>query len=163
MSCHVLKFGHRAKSSEAVAMKLVVKETDVRLPEWLAEGFPCDREEGYLWMTCIPGSRLDISWGKLRNDTKQRLCQDVWEIVAEIRKIRCPSEYQQFFQCAADGSITHDPLIENLENLLHLFLVMLPYVNEYTNVIYITVVDDMRRIYLICFLSLNVLFSLTLI
>jgi hypothetical protein len=47
---HVLKFGRRVKRSEAAAMKLVLKETDILLPEWLAEDFPCDREEGYLWM-----------------------------------------------------------------------------------------------------------------
>jgi hypothetical protein len=112
---HVLKFGHRVKPSEAVAMKLVLKETDIPLPEWIAEDFPRDREEGYLWMTFLPGRRLDTVWGNFKNETKQRLCQDIWDIVAKIRKIHYPSEYQQFVQCTADGSATHDPLIEHLK------------------------------------------------
>ena len=96
-------------------MKFVLEETDVLLPEWLAEDFPCDREEGYLYMTFVPGSTLDASWGILKNDSKQRLCQDIWDIIAKIRKIRCPPEYQKFFQCTADGSTTLDPLIQDLK------------------------------------------------
>lgn len=95
-------------------MKLVLEETEIPLPEWLAEEFPRDREEGYLWMTFIPGSRLDVLWGKLKDDTKRRLCRDTWDIIAKIREIRRPPECQRFFQCAADGSSTHDPLIEDL-------------------------------------------------
>ncbi len=112
--CQVLKSGDRVKRSEAVAMKLVLEETDISLPEWLAEDFPHDREVGCLWMTFIPGTTLDVSWEKLEDDTKQRLCRDIWDIIAKIREIRRPLECQRFFQCAADGSTTHDPLIKDL-------------------------------------------------
>lgn len=96
-------------------MKLVLEDTDVLLPEWLGEKFPSDYKEGYLWTTFTPGFTLEAGWEKLKNDAKQRLCEDIWDMIARIRKIQRPSEYQQFFQCTADKSPTHDPLIKDLK------------------------------------------------
>lgn len=109
----VQKSGERVKPCEAAAMRLVGEGANVPLPEYIDENY--DHENGYMLMTYIPGSTLEVLWGKLNDDTKGRLCRDTWDIIAQIRKIHRPPEYQHFFQCSADGSATHDPLIEDLK------------------------------------------------
>ena len=110
----VVKFGDRVKPSEAAAMKLVLQDTDVPLPDFVHQEFDHQRGIGYLWMDFIPGSRLDFLWRSLDDALKQRLCLDTWDIITRIRKIPRPPKYKRFFQCSADGSASGDPLLKDL-------------------------------------------------
>jgi Phosphotransferase enzyme family len=111
----VVKFGDRVKPSEVAAMKLVLQDTDIPLPDFIHQEFDHQRGIGYLWMEFIPGSRLDSLWKNLDDALKQRVCQDTWDIITKIRKIPRPPKYQRLFQCTADGSTSKDPLLEDLK------------------------------------------------
>jgi len=67
-------------------------------------------------MTIIPGSPLQFSWEGLDEPTKECFCREAWDIIAKLRQIPQPVELSHLFQCGADGSSTHDPLIQSLEH-----------------------------------------------
>ncbi|OKL55801.1 hypothetical protein UA08_08830 [Talaromyces atroroseus] len=66
-------------------------------------------------MTIIPGSPLEEKWDKLDEKTKESICRQIWDFISKIRNIQPPLELRGLFQCAADGSPTRDPLIEDLQ------------------------------------------------
>ncbi|KAE8312066.1 kinase-like domain-containing protein [Aspergillus transmontanensis] len=45
-------------------------------------------------------------------NTKESICHQTWNFVSEIRTV--PSPHDGIFQCAADGSPSKDPLLEDL-------------------------------------------------
>ncbi len=66
-------------------------------------------------MGIVPSRTLATVWEKLDDDTKRRLCANTWSFITKIREIDRPPECSRAFQCSADGSTTHDPLIKDLE------------------------------------------------
>lgn len=95
---YILKSGHRVRPSEAAAMILVLEQKpDLPIPDLIKSEFDGTSERGHLWISIIPGYTLDLVWEKLDDDTKRRLCQNAWDIIAGIRDIRCPPECEGFF------------------------------------------------------------------
>ncbi|KAA8645036.1 aminoglycoside phosphotransferase family protein [Aspergillus tanneri] len=67
-------------------------------------------------MALIPGHPLEEKWDTLDEKSKESVCLQVWGIISKIRAIPRPSEHNGLFQCAADGSPTRDPLLEDLKD-----------------------------------------------
>ncbi|KAE8372695.1 kinase-like protein [Aspergillus bertholletiae] len=111
---HVTKSGHGVRPSEAEAMRLASKHTSAPVPEVIFADFGPDY--GNIVMTLIPGSRLGETWDTLDEKSKGSICLQVWDIISKIRTIPRPSELQCLFQCVADGSLTQDPLLEDLKD-----------------------------------------------
>jgi Phosphotransferase enzyme family len=111
---YVLKAGTRVRPAETAAMSLVQRHTDVPIPSFIHSEYDERRQQGHLWMGVVPGRTLDVVWDKLHVNTKRWVCRNIWSMIGKIRGIRRPPECQPFFQCLADGSTTHDPLIEDL-------------------------------------------------
>jgi Phosphotransferase enzyme family len=110
----VVKSGYRVKPSEAKAMTLVSKYTDIPIPTFIKAEFDAKKKQGSLWMGFVAGPTLDVVWDKLGPDTKDYLCRDTWDMIEKIRQIPRQPECEPFYQCAADGSTTYHPLIGDL-------------------------------------------------
>lgn len=111
---YVSKSGHGVRSSEAEAMKLVFEHTSVPVPEVLTTCF--DGDEGNIHMTTIPGTCLEEKWDTLGDASKESLCLQLWGLISTWRKIPRPPKIDgSIFQCAADGSPSRDPLLEDLK------------------------------------------------
>ena len=105
------------RESEEVAMKLVAKYTDLPLPKVFPEDSAYFTSVGILAMSRISGSPLNASWDGLDEHTKERVCTDIWNLIAKIRTIPKPPEFSHLFQCSADGTpTTFDPLLNDLRN-----------------------------------------------
>ncbi|GAB0138476.1 hypothetical protein EsDP_00006711 [Epichloe bromicola] len=110
----VMKWGSRVRPSEPEAMRLVQEHApSVPLPTIYASwfGFSRDVAIGKLFMSFVPGERLDFYWDSFTDSAKERICHDIWGLVAKIRTIPCPAGLQDKFCCAADGSPSLDPLL----------------------------------------------------
>lgn len=110
----ITKSGTRVQRNEEIAMRLVRQYTDVPLPGVIFSAY--NSEQGNLGMTVVPGSPLELSWDRLDEHTKERLCHETWDIIEELRQIPRPAELRHLFQCSADGSPTRDPLIQDFHN-----------------------------------------------
>ncbi|KAJ9369323.1 hypothetical protein DTO282E5_5985 [Paecilomyces variotii] len=113
-STYVTKSGERVRPAEAEAMRLVSKHTSVPVPEVFFATF--DPDWGRIVMSLIPGSSLEKIWDTLDGKTKEYICLQVWDMISKIRAIPRPPELNGLFQCAADGSLTRDPLLEDLKD-----------------------------------------------
>lgn len=100
--------------AEAEAMRLVSKHTSVPVPEVLNKNFRPDW--GLILMTLVPGSCLKERWDGLSDEAKNFVCCQIWDFISKIRNIPRPPELEGLFQCLADGSITKDAMLENLQN-----------------------------------------------
>lgn len=67
-------------------------------------------------MDFVPCSTLALSWDGLDDLTKERLCRETWDAIAQLRQILKPPDLSHLFQCFADGSSTRDVLIQDLED-----------------------------------------------
>lgn len=113
----VFKYGTRVRENEQVAMKLVAKYTDLPLPKVFPEDSAYFTSVGILAMSQISGSPLNASWDGLDEHTKERVCINIWNLIAKIRTIPKQPEFSHLFQCSADGtSTTFDPLLNDLRN-----------------------------------------------
>jgi hypothetical protein len=54
-------------------------------------------------------------WDNLDEKTKEYVCRQIWAWISKICDIQRPLKLKGVFQCAADGSPTGDPLIEDLQ------------------------------------------------
>ncbi|OJJ76237.1 hypothetical protein ASPBRDRAFT_401142 [Aspergillus brasiliensis CBS 101740] len=107
----VVKSGCGVRSSEVEAMKIVSKHTSVPVPEVIMARF---HRKGEIHMTIIPGTCLAKKWDMLDINTKESICLQLWRLISKWREIPLPSEFAGLFQCAADGSPSQDPLLEDL-------------------------------------------------
>jgi hypothetical protein len=129
-SSWVTKSGFGVRSAEAEAMRLVSKHTDVPVPEVLFTDFSPDEEvtdrsdffkpdfhppEGMIGMTVIPGIPLEQKWDTLDNEAKESICLQLWDLISKVRNIARPQEIEGLYQCAADGSLSRDPMLEDLQ------------------------------------------------
>ncbi|OAX79860.1 hypothetical protein ACJ72_05816 [Emergomyces africanus] len=110
---YISKTGRSVRPSEAEAMRLVEKHTFVPVPNVIYALF--NDTNGDIGMTIIPGSSLDKHWESLDDKTKQSLCRRTWDLISMIRQIPQKPELKHLFQCAADGSPTLDPLIQDIQ------------------------------------------------
>ena len=125
----VTKSGFGVRPAEAEAMRLVSKHTNVPVPEVLFTDFGPDKAitdrseffksdfrppEGVIGMTIIPGTPLEQNWNMLDDGTKQSICVQLWDLISSIRDISRPEGLVGLYQCAADGSLSRDPMLEDL-------------------------------------------------
>lgn len=111
----ITKYGRRVRPSEEVAMRLVKQHiSDFPIPEVSHSCYSTNF--GRLFMDVVPGSTLALSWDKLNDLDKERLCRETWAAIAQLRQIPKPPELNHLFQCSADGSPSHDVLIKDLED-----------------------------------------------
>ena len=66
---------------------------------------------GELEMDYMPGKTLKSVWADLDEASKNRICQEIWDIVARIRTVPRPSDLGLGRYCTADGSPSHDPFL----------------------------------------------------
>ncbi|KAF7712233.1 Aminoglycoside phosphotransferase [Penicillium ucsense] len=95
----VTKSGFGVRSAEAEAMRLVFKHTDVPVPEVLFTDFSPDEQK----------------WDTLDDEAKESICLQLWDLISTIRNIPRPPEFEGPYQCAADGSPSRDPMLEDLQ------------------------------------------------
>ncbi|KAJ5229572.1 hypothetical protein N7489_010280 [Penicillium chrysogenum] len=64
--------------------------------------------EGVIGMAIIPGITLEQKWDSLVNEAKS---QSAFNYLND----RSPTEFETPYQCAADGSLSQDPMLEDLQ------------------------------------------------
>lgn len=111
----VLKQGIKIRPSEERAMRLVQEYTpDVPVPRVHGslyrynDSAPC---YGELSMNFVPGRTLKSAWAELDEAGKDRICQDIWDLVARIRTIPRPDDLGPGLYRTVDGSPSRDPLL----------------------------------------------------
>ncbi|KAJ6123897.1 hypothetical protein N7471_011214 [Penicillium samsonianum] len=129
-SSWVTKSGVGVRSPEAEAMRLVFKQNDIPVPEVLFTHFDPDKgittpkeyfkpdyrpSEGVIGMTIISGITLEQKWDNLDDKAKESICLQLWDLISKIRKIARPQELEGPYQCAADGSLSRDAMLEDLQ------------------------------------------------
>lgn len=112
-SVAVEKFGYRVSRAEAEAMRLVQEHADVPSPRLLDTYF--DDHDGQIVMSYIPGKCLHEIWEAFNEQSKELLCIELWKIIEKIRSIPRSPQAEGLFACLADGSPSHDPMIEDLQ------------------------------------------------
>ncbi|KAI0860633.1 kinase-like protein [Xylaria cubensis] len=116
----ILKRGGRVTHNEEAALCIVRKYTTIPVPEVYegeyttgVDGLPW----GQIWMERLQGSPLDKVWDTLEDSAKERICNELWGFVKQLReKIPKPSSLQHLYQCGADGSSCKDVLLEDLRS-----------------------------------------------
>ena len=125
MTCHdnntVFKSGDRVRYGEEVAMRLVKQHTSVPVPEVFLSSYEpgkgniAEPGKGVIGMSLIPGFILESIWDGLDECNKERICLEIWRMIAEWRQIPRPPHLAHLYQC--DGSpATTDPLLQDLEH-----------------------------------------------
>jgi hypothetical protein len=110
----VEKHGYGVNPSETIAMKQVEEHTNVPTAKLLDSFF--SGNEGQIVMTYIPGLNLEAAWPSMDDGRKAKICNSLWEMVAELRSVPRPPELSDHFLCLADGSPSPDVLIRNFED-----------------------------------------------
>ena len=118
----VTKTGFGVRRPEVEAMRLVFKHTDVPVPEVIFTNFSPEGEEtdlndpeGMIGMTIIPGITLEKKWDMLDDEAKESICLQLWDLISKIRNIPRPQGVVGLYQCLADGSLSRDPMLEDLQ------------------------------------------------
>ncbi|ODA79146.1 hypothetical protein RJ55_04738 [Drechmeria coniospora] len=111
----ILKQGSNVRPSEESAMRLVRKQLP-NIPVPVVDGsfYECDEAGpayGELLMSFIPGRTLKSAWAELDKAVKDRICQDIWDLVAQIRSIPRPDDLGPNLYRTVDGSPSRDPLL----------------------------------------------------
>lgn len=66
-------------------------------------------------MDLVEGSQLQVVWDGFDQDTKKRICHDIWDVVEQLRQVPRPSAFSHLYQCGADGSPSTDVLLKDLD------------------------------------------------
>ncbi|KAL2753374.1 hypothetical protein ACRALDRAFT_1065313 [Sodiomyces alcalophilus JCM 7366] len=66
---------------------------------------------GELSMEFMPGRTLKSMWAELDKTSKDRICQEIWDLVAQIRTIPRPDDLGPGLYRTVDGSPSRDPLL----------------------------------------------------
>lgn len=121
MTCYdnslVSKSGSRVRYSEEVAIRLVKQHTTVPVPIIIFSFSNNEPGNGNIGMSFIPGSTLESVWDGLDECNKERICREIWTMIAQWRQIPRAPDLAHLYQCLADGSpATTDPLLQDLED-----------------------------------------------
>ena len=109
----VTKSGFGVQPAEAEAMRLVSQYTSVPVPKVYHTNFET-KDNGLIEMSLIQGSPLERTWDTMDEKTKESVCCQTWGFISEIQSV--PAQHNGLFQCAADGSPSQDPLLEDLQS-----------------------------------------------
>lgn len=111
----VLKQGAKVRPSEAAAMRLVMEHVpDVPIPGIHGTGYKYKDGIPYygeLTMDFMPGRTLKTAWAGLDEASKDRVCQDIWDLIAKIRNIPRPDDLGPGLYRTVDRSPSRDPLL----------------------------------------------------
>jgi hypothetical protein len=67
---------------------------------------------GELEMDFMPGRTLKSVWAELDEGVKDRVCQDIWDVMAKIRaSVPRPADLAPGIYRTVDGSPSRDPLL----------------------------------------------------
>lgn len=67
---------------------------------------------GELEMDSMPGRTLKLVWAELDERTKDRVCHDIWDLVAKLRtSIPRPDDLAPGLYRTVDGTPSRDPLL----------------------------------------------------
>lgn len=117
----VLKQGSKVMPLESTAMRLVKEYLPgVPVPSIIAtkyrykQGIPV---YGELEMEYMPGTTLKSIWINLSNETKERVCGDIWNMVARIRTVPLPADLRPGHYRTTDGSSSYDPFLGDENDL----------------------------------------------
>jgi hypothetical protein len=77
---------------------------------------------GELYMSNVPGQPLTAVWAELDDASKERACQNIWDLVAKIRTIPRPDHLRTNLYCTSDGSPSYDPLLGSTTDIPPLFI-----------------------------------------
>lgn len=69
--------------------------------------------EGTIGMTIISGITLEQKWNRLDDEAKESMCLQLWDLTSKVRNIADPHELEGPCQCAAVGSLSRDPMLED--------------------------------------------------
>ena len=68
-------------------------------------------------MSFVPGFTLESIWDELDECNKERICFEIWTMIAQWQQIPRPPNLVNLYQCLADGSpATTDPLLQGFED-----------------------------------------------
>lgn len=110
----VIKSGGGVRPAEAEALKLVSDCTSVPVPELFLSTF--SPNHGSIHMSLIPGTPLEEKWDELDEAKKEFVCRQTWDLISKIREIPRSKELQNGpYQCSADGSLSEDPMLADLD------------------------------------------------
>ncbi|KAL2829273.1 kinase-like protein [Aspergillus cavernicola] len=118
----VSKTGFGIRPPEAEAMKLVIQHTSVPVAKVVWADFTGSEIDnnpeykGTIHMTTISGICLEGKWEGLGAKSKESICRQIWSLSCQWREIPRPLELDDTFQCAADGSPSRDPMLQDLNN-----------------------------------------------
>ena len=91
------------------------KGYSVPVPEVIISSY--DPGKGTIGMSLIPGFTIESIWDGLDECNKERICLEIWRMIAEWRQIPRPPHLAHLYQCLADGSpATTDPLLQDFED-----------------------------------------------
>ncbi|KAI0455904.1 kinase-like domain-containing protein [Xylaria acuta] len=112
----ILKRGNRVNPAEEAALRLVKQYTTIPVPEVYDSNYTTvsGHPWGNIWMEHLEGSPLSETWDDLEDTDKERICKELWGFVEQLRNIPKPVEFEHFYQCGADGSVSQDVLLHNL-------------------------------------------------
>ncbi|KAI0474428.1 kinase-like protein [Xylaria cf. heliscus] len=112
----ILKHGTRVSPVEEAALRIVKQYTTIPVPEVYNSEYKIIDGHlwGKIWMEHLQGSPLSETWGDLEDTAKERICKGLWGFVEQLRDIPKPPEFEHFYQCAADGSMSQDVLLQDL-------------------------------------------------
>jgi hypothetical protein len=68
-------------------------------------------------MELADGSPLNSLWDGFDNDTKERICRNIGQVVVRLQQIPRPPAFADLYQCGADGSPTIDVLIRDINEI----------------------------------------------
>ncbi|KND87134.1 hypothetical protein TOPH_08214 [Tolypocladium ophioglossoides CBS 100239] len=117
----VLKQGAKVRPSEERAMRLVQEHTP-QVPTPRVHGWRYKYQDdapyyGELYMDFMPGRTLKSVWAELNEACKDRVCQDIWDLVAQIRTIPRPHDLGPGLYRTVDGSPSRDPLLGSSDDV----------------------------------------------
>ena len=96
-----------------MVIRLISKYTSVPAPQVYHMDFSSEHN-GFIEMSLIQGRSLEGIWDTVNEKAKESFCHQTWDLIFEIQSV--PSQYEGIFQCAADGSPSRDPLVEDLQS-----------------------------------------------
>jgi hypothetical protein len=68
-------------------------------------------------MSTVPGVTLHSAWAEFDDTTKSRICQDVWDLIAQIRGVPRLEHLGAGMYSTADGSPCLDPLVGSYSDI----------------------------------------------
>jgi len=89
---HILKTGDRVFPREGIAMGMVRDHTSILVLTVLARKH--EGERGGIRMTYIAGTTLDTCWSTLHDSTMQAICNELWNMVEQLRQILKPPQWK---------------------------------------------------------------------